>query len=257
MKPEIFILYRNPLTHLFLTFLCLVFSLNFSRGQWIDESKVSELTRSFNDVYNLNGHLINGRKYYNRYSNAPGHPFFMDNQFKTGKVVVNGITYDKVLIKFDIVNQEVVLQFSYIYGGNNQVVLNCENVNEFELDGKLFRKYALPGKDNAFLQVVAEDKITCLYSWSKQLVSQRYSIENPHLYSDQEAKSYLLIDKKLIQYRGKRSFIKIFPGEFHQDIKRFFKTNNIRLNSATDNTIRQLIIYCSRISELSKSDVAQ
>ncbi len=255
MKAKIIIMYCNPLAKLFLSFLYLFVSVDFSSSQRIDESKVLELNRSFNDVYNLNGHLINGRKYYNRYSNAPGHPFFMEDQFKEGKIVISGIPYDDVLIKFDIVNQEIVLQFSYIYGGNNQIVLNSEYVNEFELDAKLFRQYALPGKENVFLQVVAEDKITCLYSWRKQLISQRYSIENPYLYSDQESKSYLLINNRLIQYRGKKSFIKIFPGELHQDIKRFIRTNNIRLGSASENTIRQLINYCSRISDLSKFDI--
>jgi hypothetical protein len=240
-------MYFNLWTKLYLTIFCLVVSFNILSGQWIDESKVLALNKSFNNVYNLDGHLINGRKYYNRYSNAPGHPFFGDDQFKKGKVIVNGITYDNILIKFDIVNREVVLQFSYIYGGNDQIVLNSENLSEFEIDGKLFRKYSLPGKGNTFLQVVVEGKITCLYSWQKQLISQRYSLENPYVYSDQASKYFLLINKQFVEYKGKKSFIKIFPKEIHQDIKRFFKANNIRLSSASDNTIRQLINYCSQI----------
>jgi hypothetical protein len=232
-----------------LLFVCLVVSFKISGQQWIDESKVMALDKTFNSVYNLDGHLINGRKYYNRYSNAPGHPFFMDDQFIKGKILVNGLQYDNALIKFDIVSHEIVLQFSYLHGGNNQVILNNENVSEFELGGKLFKKFPLPGRGNAFLQVVAEDKIGCLYYWRKQLISQRYSLENPYMYSDQESKSYLLINKQLIEYKGKKSFIKIFPRELHQDIKRYFKTNNIRLNSASDNTMKQLIGFCSEISE--------
>jgi len=243
-------MYLNLWSKLFLPFLYLVVSVNISSQQWIDESKVLELNKSFYNVYNLDGHLINGRKYYNRYSNAPGHPFFMGDQFKKGKVIVNGIPYDNILIKFDIVNQEIVLQFSYIYGGNDQIILNSENVSEFEFDGKLFRQYALPGKG------VVENKITCLYSWRKQLIPQRYSLENPYQYSDPESKSYLLINRQLIEYRGKKSFIKIFPRELHQDIKRFFKTNNIKLNSASDNTIRQLINYCSQICDPSEFDIS-
>lgn len=239
---------------LFFLIFYLAIPLNITCQQWIDESKVLELNKSFNNVYNLNGHLINGRKYYNRYSDAPGHPFFKDDQFHTGKVVVNGIQYENILIKFDIVNQEIVLQFSYIHGGNNQIVLNSGNVSEFKLDGRLFKKFALPGKGNTFLQVIAEDKITCLYSWRKQLVSQRYSVENPYRYSDQESKSYLLVDEQLIEYRGRKSFIKIFPEELHQNIKKYFKTNNIKLNSASDNTMKQLVSYCSRISGLSEID---
>jgi hypothetical protein len=248
-------MYFNLWTKLFLPIFCLILTFNISSGQWIDESKVLALNKSFNNIYNLDGHLINGRKYYNRYSNAPGHPFFMDDQFKKGKVIVNGITYDNILIKFDIVNQEVVLQFSYIYGGNDQIVLNSENLSEFELDGKLFRKYSLPGKGNAFLQVIVEGKISCLYGWQKQLISQRYSLENPYAYSDQKSKSFLLINKQLVEYRGKKSFIKIFPREIHQDINRYFKTNNIKLCSASDNTIRQLINYCSQISDPSEFDI--
>lgn len=248
-------MYLKLWSGLTLTFICLVVSVNISSQQWIDESKVKALNTSFYEVYNLDGHLINGRKYYNRYSNAPGHPFFMDDQFKQGKVIVNGILYDNILIKFDIVNQEVVLQFSYIYGGNDQIVLDSENVSEFELDGKSFRKYKLPGKGNTFLQVVVEDKITCLYSWRKLLLSQRYSLEDPYMYSDQKSKSYLLINRQLIEYRGKKSFINIFPGELQQDIKRFLKTKNIKLNSASDNTVRQLINYCSQIYDPSESGI--
>jgi len=249
-------MFCNLWPKLFFLFFCLVISVNISSQQWIDESKILALNKSFYNIYNLDGHLINGRKYYNRYSNAPGHPFFMDDQFKKGKVVVNGIPYNNVLLKFDIVNQEIVLQFSYIYGGNDQIVLNRENVSEFELDGKLFRKYLLPGKGNTFLQVVIEGKITCLYSWQKQLISQRYSLENPYVYSDQASKSFLLINKQFTEYRGKKSFIKIFPREIHQDIKGFFKTNNIKLSSASDNTIRQLINYCSQIFDPSEFGIS-
>ncbi len=241
----------------FLIFLCLAACAGISSAQWIEQSRILELNNLFRDVYNLDGHLISGRKYFNRYPNAPGHPFFNSDEFKKGKVIVNGIEYNDVLLKFDIVEQEIVLQFSNIHGGNDQIILSSENITEFELEGKVFRKYEFPGKGNTYLQVLVENEITCLYSWRKNLISQRYSLDNPYKYSEQESKAYLLIKNHFIGFRGNRSYMKIFPAELHQDIKRFLKTNNINLKSASDNTITQLVNYCTQISYRSEFDLSQ
>ncbi|UCH15754.1 MAG: hypothetical protein JSV22_07245 [Bacteroidales bacterium] len=257
MYPKIIRKAHNLRLKHFLTFLCLSASVCISNAQWIEQSRVLALNSSFYDVYNLDGHLISGRKYFNRYPNAPGHPFFSSDEFKQGKVIVNGILYNDVLLKFDIVNQELVLQFSNVHGGNDQIILSSENISEFELDGRVFRKYEFPGKGKTYLQVLADNKITCLYSWKKSLISQRYSLDNPYKYSEQVSKAYLLINNHFIGFRGNSSFLKIFPGELHQEIKRFLKTNKINLKSASDNTVRQLVNYCTQISDLSKFDLSQ
>lgn len=227
------------------------------KGQWIDESLVAILDKSFHNEYNLDCNLINGKKYYNWYSKARGYPYFMKDEFEEGRIVVNGISYNNLSLRYDLINQQIVLLFTYLYGGNNQIILKSENITEFEIYGKLFKRYAFPETDYMFFQVLVEDKITCLYHWEKKLILQLSTLDNPYHYTEQNSKSFLLINDQLIEYKGKKSFTKIFPGELHKDIKRYIKSNDIRLNSSDESAIIRLIRYCSQISDLSKFDIGK
>lgn len=191
--------------------------------------------------------LINGIKYLNIYPSSDGHPFLGEDLFYHGKLVVNDKEYQNQGIKYDICNQQIVLQYRHFSGSVERIILVNEIVDEFEIQGKIFRKYTFPERNPHFYQVVAEGKVACLYFWKKDMVTGS-SVDAYYRYLPEKKQSYLLIDSKLLSFRSKRSFVKWFPEAHHKNIKAYLKSNKISFGMASDQMMQQLLTFCNEIN---------
>lgn len=212
------------------------------------DSAVLSWKSYFEQLYGTDYNLLNGTRYVNLYPTANGHPFLGDDVFFKGNIVISGKVYRDVDIKYDISSQEIILQYPHFSGNTDKIILNREFIDEFILDGKLFRKFRFPDTEPGFYQVVARGEISCLYYWKKDLL-KGISSQNFFTYSPEQKKSYLLIDKKIISFRGRRSFIKAFPELYHKEILSFIKSNKIDFRNAADAEIRSLMVYCNQLMQ--------
>ena len=94
--------------------------------------------------------LYNGSEYtYNAYypfTINEGHPFFQSNNFDTGAVFYNNILYEKVLLLFDIIKDELLIRDpSRIY----IIKLNTERIGWFNLRGHTFVRLLQDNTNNA------------------------------------------------------------------------------------------------------------
>jgi hypothetical protein len=160
--------------------------------------------------------------------------------------VIKGVLYEDVLINFDISIQQVILEQSGSSAGNEQIVLNGETVDEFSLDGKLFRKMSFPETGTRFFQVVTGGEITCLLTWEKHM-SITSAPGVPYSFTSGSRKSYLLVSGQLQAFRSASSFIELIGNEYKKEIKRFLRQYGIRLRSASDFGLERLLNYCSSL----------
>jgi hypothetical protein len=216
-------------------------------AQYPDDQIVTQLNAYFNEMYGLDQKLIRGVQYYNKYPRSMGNGFLDSDAFVRGRVVINEVEYDDVKIRYDIYEQQVNLHFSYSSTTENTVILNRDVIEEFEMNGMLFRKYFFPETDTSFLQIISEGKVTCLYYWYKNLTNQT-SLRYVYEFSDPRKKSFLLIDSVLYQYNGERQFVKLFP-ESKPALRKYFKQNQIRLRKAPDSTVMELIEFCNSLTD--------
>jgi hypothetical protein len=200
----------------------------------------------FNQLYGADYNLMNGIRYINIYPSAEGHPFLGEDRFYQGNVVINNQLFRDVEIKYDICNQEIILQYQHFSGGTDKIILVKEFIDEFVMDGKLFRKYNFPETVPGFYQVVSQSNIYCLYYWEKDLLKGS-SVQSFYKYSPERKLSYLVIDNKLRSFKGRRSFVKLFPPEYHKDIMQFLKSNKIWIRDADEIKIRQLMAHCNKL----------
>lgn len=189
---------------------------------------------------------MNGLRYINIYPSAEGHPFLDEDRFYQGNVVINKQLYRDVEIKYDICNQEIILQYQYFSGGTDKIILVKEFIDEFVMNGRLFRKYTFPENVPSFYQVVSKGNIYCLNYWKKDLLKGS-SVQNFYKYSPELKFSYLVIDNKLRSFKGRSSFVKLFPPEYQKDIMQFLKSNKIGIRDADEITIRQLMTHCNEL----------
>ncbi|MGQ9620394.1 MAG: hypothetical protein ACUVTX_05350, partial [Bacteroidales bacterium] len=71
--------------------------------------------------------LINGRVWQNIYIRVFGHQFFATSEFLTGSLTFNGRHYTELNLKYDIVNDELLLAVPY----KPIIILNKEMVDSF------------------------------------------------------------------------------------------------------------------------------
>ncbi len=227
---------------------CLKFSLLLSvcfysgaaktHAQTIYDSNIHRWKKYFDQSYGPDYNLINGIKYLYLYSSVTGHPFFGENQFYTGSLVIANREYQDIYLKYDIYNQDMILQYSPFIGGTDQILLKNEFISEFKIDGKLFRKYSFSETSTRFYQVVTSGKIYCLYLWEKEL---NFSTLSSYNFSPQKKKSYIVKNSKLYRFKSKKQFRKLFPVQHQKKIKQFIRNNKIRLKNASDDTMRRLL----------------
>ena len=137
----------------FLAVLFLSVSVNCHiMAQYIDDSRLNELKSDFEIAYGLDENLINGFRYRDKYPDAEGHPFWGDNQFFEGAIVINDKEYNNVFLKYDIAGQNIILQYRNSVNGIEQIQLNNYDIKEFEIRGKLFRKLQFPETGERFLR---------------------------------------------------------------------------------------------------------
>jgi hypothetical protein len=233
---------------IYLSFLCLFsWIMNQSvNAQEPDVQIIEKLESYFDKTYGLDQKLISGIQYYSKNPRALGNEFFGTGEFSDGRLIINGSEYDKVKIRYDIYDQRINLLFNYDSSAANTIIIEGYKVNEFEMNGMLFRKSYFPGKDTSFYQVIAEGRVSCFYCWYKNLTLQTSS-RNVYEYSEPRRKSYLLIDSTLTRYTWKHTFLKLL-NDNKADIRKYMRRNQINLRHAPDQAIAGLIRFCNSLA---------
>lgn len=234
------------LKYCLILFACFYSGAATAQVQTVSDSTIYSWKKYFDLSYGPDYNLINGIKYFYLYSNVDGHPFFRENQFYAGSLVIADREYQDVYLKYDLYNQNMILQYSPFAGGTNQILLKNEFIHEFKIDGKLFRKYSFPETGTRFYQVVTSGKIYCLYYWEKEL---NYSTSSLYNFSPQKKVSYIVMNGKPYRFKSKKQFRRLFPVQHKKEIKQFIRNNKIRLKNESDSNMRRLLEFCNQLTE--------
>lgn len=221
----------------------ILFTALSSKAQEISYSQVSDYNSRFNRTIGVDENLINGYQYINQYPKARGHAFLDNDEFVSGQLIINNKFYNNIFIKYDILNQDIVLRYKNSVGSINHLVLQKSFINAFEIKGKYFRKMHFPETGTQFFQVVSSNEIMCLYLWKKSLTVSSSSTRSYYNFSDQRKTRYLVNNNELRHYKSKKSFISFFPDGEQAEIKKYIKKHKINIRTAPDGEIRKLIEY--------------
>ena len=197
--------------------------------------------------YGSDADLVNGEKYFYPYTKSQGDPFFF-TQAKASEITIEGKTFSGQLLRYDLFNQELVLDYTDLYGANSSIVLRNEWVENFSIETTHFKRIKGPGGERAYFQVVFEGSVSCFYSWRKEYLLNLASGVREYYFSAPIKESFLLIGEEFHPYRGNNSFIKVFESEYQKTIKQFLRQSKIKVKKASDSQMRHLIEYCNSLS---------
>ena len=240
----------KPSRYMYLVFLTLFFPAALSctsNAQQTDQKIIAALNQRLQQAYGPDQHLINGVEYINLHLRSEGHKFLDEDEYYPGRVVIDSKTYRDVSLKYDIFNQQVLLLVPHPSGGHKQIILNNQRLDEFEINGRIFQKRTFPGQGTRFYQVIGNDEMACLFHFSKQEVPRPVDNYTLSEFTEQKKRSYLYWQSQQHAFKGKRSFVRIFPN--HQpEIKAFIREHKLQVKELSDPQIHELIHFCQSLN---------
>jgi hypothetical protein len=240
----------NPLVLNFLALAAIHCTLN---AQQPAENIIAQLNSLVVESYGPDQHLINGIEYVNLHLHSSGHKFLDEDKFYVGRLVIDKKVYRDIFLKYDIYNQQVLLLIGSLSGGHKQIIVNTLRIDEFEINGRIFRKYTFPGIGTRFYQYIGNDEMACLYHFKKEEIFRpidRYTFSE---FTDMKKKSYIYWKSELHEFKGTHSFARTFPD--HQpEIKAFIRQNKLKIRKLNDQQMYRLISYCQSITETHAKD---
>jgi hypothetical protein len=222
---------------IFLQFCISLFSQDISGHTYL------EIRQDAMDKFGPMMDLINGEMYNFPYRAAKGDPFLNSNSSYHAVIRIGETEYENQRLRFDIYNQQVILDFNDRFGSTGSIVLHNEWLDQFVLNGMLFKKYSEAFGSDHFLQVIYDGFAACLYLWEKTYKPDLRDGERGYKFSAPIRKSFILVNDNCYSYEGRRSFLRCFSPVERPMIKSYIKENRIRMRRAPDQEIRLLMEF--------------
>lgn len=215
---------------------------------FISKNDLFDIREYYDRSYGSDYNLLNGRLYDLPYS-PNTHPFLDSDRFRPGSIRLSEEDYTGIPINYNIHDQQVVLQYLSNSGFTRRLILNSELIESFQLDGKLFRKMTFPETGTMFFQVVRTGEISCYLYWEKKLNKTSSSFDTPYNYSKQTRRVYIYKKGQLYPISNRSSFTSLFNQAHMKEIELYLKREKIRFKSATEESLSDLIDFCTRFDQ--------
>ncbi len=215
-------------------------------GLYAQQLSITDYLAECERKYGSDADLVNGEKYFYRYRESEGDPFFF-SESRTSVIRIHEKEFEGQLLRYDIFNQKLILDFQDIYGSNSSLVLREEWVESFAFENQNFLRMKGPEGEPGYFQIVAGGYVSCVYAWSKDHLLNLNSGVQSYYFTEPLKDSYLVIDGQFYPYRSNKSFLKAFDPERQKTVKLFMKQNRVKLNKATDSQVRHIVEYCNSL----------
>lgn len=211
------------------------------------QSSIVEFLADCERKYGSDADLVNGEKYFYPYNQSQGDPFFFSAP-RTAVITIQEKEFTGQKLRYDLFNQQLVLDYIDLYGATSSLVLRNEWIESFIIEALHFKRMQGPDGETGFFQVIIEGPVNCVYSWSKQYLLNLTSGEQNYYFTDPIKESFLVIGEQFYPYRNNRTFLKIFDSTNQKAIKLFLRQSKVRVIKASDSQMRHLIEYCNSLS---------
>ncbi len=202
----------------------------------------SNLQRDYFDKkYGMDVFLNEGRIFYPEGNIVSGHPYWGQDNFLQGDIILAGKRYNNQSIKYDICNQFFILSFNDLIGAEKQIILNSDIIDTVYLENSIFIKNPISKIDYEFIQLVNNGTIPCFLTWKKEKMVQSATQKLGYSYTKEKSIKYLIYDSVLYKFKNKRDLASIFPKKQREDIRQYMSSNSIVLQKVDIQQLEQLI----------------
>ena len=209
----------------------------------VADDSVNELSGYILSKLGSDQNLINGIQYYNRYQGIMNHPYLRGEACLTGSVVISGRRYDRVMINYDIYNQNLILRYENKYRAINKIIIDPAHIDAFSIGNRNFRKLSFGDEEPRLYQLVNAGGITCYIHWRKRKLETMDNLQYAFYFTEPEKSYYLEIEGKAIYLRRLKDMIALFPEIPGRSIRRYVWNQEIRFRDMTTEQLSGLLEF--------------
>ena len=200
------------------------------------------------DVYGSDPSLYNGRHYtFFLPLNAGGSQYFSGRQFESGSATIRGVTYNGLVLNYDIYNQQLILQYKSNLGATGLIIISDAWLESFSFKDLNFEMISSPDTLKRIFQVLGTGPSRILYFWKKDLNLESFQGSTNHIFSASIKEMNVYTGNRILRYRNNNTFCSLFDSVKRNAVKVYLRKNNIKVKKATDQVMTGLICYCNSV----------
>ena len=190
--------------------------------------------------------VYNGKLFRGYNIKIENHPFYLVNDWHTGKILYEGIWYNDMPLRYDIFSDQLMIQ----HPNGIPIILFRDRVSEFQYEGLQFVNLKPSAKNDppaGIYQVAEKGKVTLIIKRKKTIEE---NLENRTVLRKfiTDHKYYLFNDGKYIQVRSKNSVLKALKDK-RQLITQDLKKKNIRFKADPEKAILHIVNFYNQLHQ--------
>ncbi|MEP6645869.1 MAG: hypothetical protein ABJC12_02170 [Saprospiraceae bacterium] len=196
------------------------------------------------DKYGLDPLLYNG-VYYTYFipKGTLSHPCFQSPDYLMGSAVLRGKFYPSLSLKYDLLNQQVVLQYKVENGGVKHIILSDAWLESFNLGDSHFEISAVIDSINQICQVIGSGSIRIFYHWTKELKLDMRPGAHNYFFTPALRKAFVVTDKGASKFTGNKNLLSLLDPKIQARAKKYLSQKKINVKKASDNTISAFLDF--------------
>jgi hypothetical protein len=234
----------------FISFLILIPGLAFSQSI-TTLSTFGKVMDVVHKAYGPDDLLVNGSLYVPDHLKAEGNPYFQEEKWAHGKIVIIGKSFENIEFIYNIETDKVIIQSNDILQNKMAVILNRDFVDAFYIDEHDFinlDQLNLANSEKGFAELIYRSGLTFIVKHKKNFLKQ-YSQSNQFgSYSKLKSEKFIQSNGQLKKLPTRKSFLDYFKPNRSQ-IKKYIRTNKIRYKTASKQELSGLLKFCDELPE--------
>ena len=188
--------------------------------------------------------LYSGVEWHPAMPMAAGHEFFLTSEALSGTVIIDGITFKDVRMKYDICNDGIIV----LWKNGSPIIIDSKKVDEFTVVyNGLPRRFINLRETYPGIRGFAE----IMYQGTSSVIAKhiKFVSKNPaganYAEFTEETKYYLVVNGNCFQVRNRSSFLDLM-GEYEVPVRKFLRQKNLYLsNNSPEGFINAAAFYDS------------
>jgi len=214
-------------------------------------STVAELVDISEIIYGPDDLLVNGKLYIPTHPRAEGNPYFQEDNWDSGSIIIKGKTFTNFLFIYNVEIDRVIIESRDINENKIAVLLNQDFVDGFMIGDHEFinlKQLKTSNTLKGYAELIYRSGLTMVIAHKKTLLKQ-YSQSNPFgSYSGLVSEKFIQEGDQLVKLPTKGSFLDYY-SPFRAQLKKYFRTKNLRYKKATKNELAKLMEFCDGLVE--------
>jgi hypothetical protein len=209
----------------------------------------AQKTVSQDPIYGFDPLLYNGVTYSFFPKPGTGGSQYLFKEFDAnGSISLRGITFEGLILNYDVFNQQLVLKYTNSSGATNLIAISAAWLEGFELNGSHFETFAKADTNKSIFQVLGFGHDKILFYFGKELLLDSFKSNSNHYFSEARKNMFVFTGEKMTGFNSNRGFIRCFDSKKNDEIKKYLRKNKVQVKKASDRQMVELINYCNTLN---------